>query len=460
MEPDRSSRIAARRIVEEVLADHAARATALDGAKPVTIVERPDTPSWRAARRIVEETLAEHAARAVVPPAMPLEVVVDLEGRDIEVVVEIDGDSPTTDPPEPAVVSVHAQIERDETPAKSARRVVEGVLADHDVDLDEPTDPHGASKAFEIDPVPGARPEPPESTTTGAAAASEPSGNVDSHDRGDPEAPDEAGPTGAESGQDQPTEPEGNPASDGVDGEVVPVDDVRLRAAIPERLFAPDPEPADVDTHRDQPAALDERSVTPSVDGPPTPRTPEAVPPAPTDPDAPVAIAARIVEGVLADRERAAREAQEAQDARDAEFATLEAEIAGSEPPEQAAAAAVDTDTGPVAPEGSEARPPGLPEGWAVVPSASDPIGPGSPSGVMTVDAAVADPPAEATDAFWTGQEAVDPMTDDDFGAWPEPIAPPRRTGRWLITTVLGAVLLALLLPLAIGALRDLVSFS
>ena len=36
----------------------------------------------------------------------------------------------------------------------------------------------------------------------------------------------------------------------------------------------------------------------------------------------------------------------------------------------------------------------------------------------------------------------------------------PRRTGRWLITTVLGAVALAYLFPLAVRAVRDLVALS
>lgn len=39
-------------------------------------------------------------------------------------------------------------------------------------------------------------------------------------------------------------------------------------------------------------------------------------------------------------------------------------------------------------------------------------------------------------------------------------LAGPPRTGRWLLTTVVGAVVLALLFPLAVAAVRDLVSLS
>jgi hypothetical protein len=291
---------------------------------------------------------------------------------------------------------------------------------------------------------------------------------------------------------DGPTQADEGPAPGGVDGQVVPVDDERLRAAIPEWLFAPQPqpqpepepepepeaEPTD-DLTVDEPPAQAGQGVVSPVDGPPAARTPEAAPPTPLDPDAPVAIAARIVAGVLADRERAAedaQEAQDAQDAREADLAALEAELAGSEPSGQTGAPVPDAepDDGPAAPEGPEAQPSGVPEGWAVMPIASERGAPGSPSGVMTVDAGVEDPvldpvdsdpradglPASESDESWMEQEALAPEVEDEFGAWPDPIAPPRRTGRWLITTVLGALLLALLLPLAIGALRDLVSFS
>ncbi|GGI08344.1 hypothetical protein [Egicoccus halophilus] len=58
------------------------------------------------------------------------------------------------------------------------------------------------------------------------------------------------------------------------------------------------------------------------------------------------------------------------------------------------------------------------------------------------------------------GLAAVDVDPDDEpvFGI---PVTgPPRRTGRWLLTSILGAVALAVLLPMAIAALRDLVALS
>lgn len=72
--PESPARAAARRIVEEVLADHAARGTTLDGWAPIPVPSRPDTPAWRAARRIVEDTLAGHAIRVAASPVPTLGV--------------------------------------------------------------------------------------------------------------------------------------------------------------------------------------------------------------------------------------------------------------------------------------------------------------------------------------------------------------------------------------------------
>lgn len=49
---------------------------------------------------------------------------------------------------------------------------------------------------------------------------------------------------------------------------------------------------------------------------------------------------------------------------------------------------------------------------------------------------------------------------DPTLPAMPDATRPPKRTGRWLLTTILGAIALALLFPLAVGALMDLVSLS
>lgn len=544
MEPDPSSRAAARRIVEEVLAEHAARAAPLDGVAPVTIVERPDTPAWRAARRIVEETLAEHAARAMIPPKIRVEVVVDLDEYGVEVLVDLDESRPSSDQrvgpdtaedgPEPAVVSVVAPIERDVTPARSARRIVQSVLDDHGVDPESAGTRPEAPMAFEIDPDPDPLPEPVGSSADeGTAVVLTGSGS---------------GPTGSHAESTE-SEPEPGPTVDGASpeaagdpedmaGAVVPIDDALLRAAIPDRLFAADPDPGEAAVAIDGPTEGPAPDATPSLeDAPPPPMTATSRPPSLAAPDAPVTIASRIVAEVLAERAQAALDARDADpepepepdpepavapaatDASDlpAEPRDLPAEPgdlpdrpvelpgatetlvldtgtgaqrvpAASSPapvsePDRGSDPAVDPDASAAEElEELEERPPGAANGRVPAMNTPDGADPGSSAGLLTVEAApedvrVLDPvahdpqvehlPAEAVeDELWADEPssaivAEDELAaQDEYGQWPDPIVPPRRTGRWLITTVLSAVSLAFLLPLAIGALRDLVSFS
>jgi hypothetical protein len=69
----------------------------------------------------------------------------------------------------------------------------------------------------------------------------------------------------------------------------------------------------------------------------------------------------------------------------------------------------------------------------------------GVTTGVSSLEAGSGDP-------AWEGSASL----PDDY----EPTPAPRRTGRWLLATVLGAIALAVLLPLAVVALREALSLS
>jgi hypothetical protein len=517
VDPERSSRAAARRIVEEVLAEHAARASALDGVAPIVIQQRPDTPAWRAARRIVEETLAEHAARAVVPGTLGLDVTVDLDEDDVEVVLTFDGPpSPPTasqrgsetslDPS--TTVRVVAPIEADETPARAARRIAESTLVERGVELrvgtengsengtangTEQTPAGDAPIAHEVDPVPALEPDP----------VPDPADSLD---------PDPAPATASPQGQVEPLEP------DTVRAEVpLSAAEERLRNAIPEQLFAPlaEPDQADPEPTAEHPSPeILEAIDVPSA--PPSPPVPEAIL---KDPDDPTVIASRIVAEVLAARTQAALDELRAQEA---ELPDAELEVPETQEPELPDAGEQDpvpahgddvpevdrSDDGPPQDDGIAAA-----NVTAVLEPVAEEVAPLSAQrldGVHAADLApgITDGPGDELwgadldgslepDRSWVPEPALvagesdmetgelsDPLWDDEpsarapagalgeedlgsmvavdqeFGSWPDPVTPPRRTGRWLVATVVGALALALLLPLTIGALRDLLSFS
>jgi hypothetical protein len=533
VDPERSSRAAARRIVEEVLAEHAARASALDGVAPIVIQQRPDTPAWRAARRIVEETLAEHAARAVVPGTLGLDVTVDLDEDDVEVVLTFDGPpSPPTarqrgretslDPS--TTVRVVAPIEADETPARAARRIAESTLVERGVELrvgtengsengtengTEQTPAGDAPIAYEVDPVPALEPDPVSERAVDPEPALEPDPVPDPADSLDP---DPAPATASPQGQVEPLEP------DTVRAEVpLSAAEERLRNAIPEQLFAPlaEPDQADPEPTAEHPSPeILEAIDVPSA--PPSPPVPEAIL---KDPDDPTVIASRIVAEVLAARTQAALDELRAQEP---ELPDAEAEVPETQEPELQNAEAevpvpahgddvpeVDrSDDGPPQDDGVSAA-----NVTAVLEPVADPVAPLSAQrldGVHAADLApdITDGPGDELwgadldgslepDRSWVPEPALvagesdmetgelsDPLWDDEpsarapagalgeedlgstvavdqeFGSWPDPVTPPRRTGRWLVATVVGALALALLLPLTIGALRDLLSFS
>jgi hypothetical protein len=525
VDPERSSRAAARRIVEEVLAEHAARASALDGVAPIVIQQRPDTPAWRAARRIVEETLAEHAARAVVPSALGLDVTVDLDEDDVEVVLTFDGPpSPPTasqrgsetslDPS--TTVRVVAPIEADETPARAARRIAESTLVERGLELRVGTENGSANGteqtpagdppvAYEVDPVPEPvlEPDPVLERAVDPDPVPDPADVLD---------PDPAPATASPEEQVQPLEP------DTVRSEVpLSADEERLRNAIPEQLFAPlaEPDQADPEPTAEHPSP----EIVEAIDVPPAP-PPRPVPEAILkDPDDPTVIASRIVAEVLAARTQAAIDELRAQELelRDAELQVPEAQ----EPELQDAGERV-----PVPAHGDDfpevdRSDDGLPHDddisaaniTAVLEPLADEVAPLSAQRLDGGDAAdlapdIADGPGDELwgadldgslepDRSWVPEPALvagesdmetgelsDPLWDDEppartpastlgeedlgstvvvdqeFGSWPDPVTPPRRTGRWLVATVVGALALALLLPLTIGALRDLLSFS
>jgi hypothetical protein len=463
VDPDRSSRAAARRIVEEVLAEHAARASSRDGVSPVDMdmPERPDTPSWRAARRIVEETLAEHTARSAVPALLDLDVVDDLEALDAAVVLDLDGP-----PPSPAPVTRAS-------PRESEPTVTEDPVEDEPVDVDPV-----AADLLDADPV-DADPGKDE------LEEAEPEGTT---------APDMAASTAVASRPDA-AEPDEAPLG--------PADEAVLRAALSDRLFASFPEP-DQD---DRPAAgvlagdavssnghLGDPHVDPHVE--PVDEGPPALPASrqlPLDPDDPTVIAARIVADVLADRDQARGDAADEPDApgpvgapeedRDTAVSTgilaIDPEAGSDElAAAEASGEAVDEHAGN---EDGATNGSGDDLAWWTpgIDESQDPDDRSGPDLWPEPVLATSEPPHdglepnEGVDRLWSeprpepGPVDVlldDPYgalaTEDEFGEWPDPIAPPRRTGRWLVTTVLGAVLLAFLLPLAVGALRDLVSFS
>jgi hypothetical protein len=476
VDPDRSSRAAARRIVEEVLAEHAARASSHDGAPPVAMPARPDTPSWRAARRIVEETLAEHTARPAVPSLLDLDAVADLEELDAEIVLDLDGP-----PPPPASV-------RRAPPRESEPTGTEDPVEDAPFDVEPVAADPVAAEPVAAEPV-AADPDDVE------PVAADP-------DDVEPVAadPDDVDP---EDGELAETEPEGAAAPDATvstapaspsdtserdAAPLGPVDEDVLRAALSDRLFAslpePDPDHRPADGVLDGDAVssngrLDAPQVEPVADGPPALPVSRQLP---LDPDDPTVIAARIVADVLADREQA-RVAGAAEPDAPGPIGAHDADQDTAGTPGTLVVEAEAIQAAPLvdAHQGDDEQPGGDEAAWWTpsVDESQDPDGSSRPDRRPEPVLAISEPPQdvpdpnEGVDRLWSesrpepgpADELVDDpygavTTEDEFGEWPDPIAPPRRTGRWLVTTVLGAVLLAFLLPLAVGALRDLVSFS
>jgi hypothetical protein len=420
------ARAAARRIVEEVLAAHGQAATAED-VDTVTPVPRPvdaavsaaggpddepfssvdprtdavreaalpdvlaDRPSRAVARRIVEEVLAAHAAaeRAVDLPAAAAEAAGPPPLPDAIPVQPVPGRDAVVPGVPASAVAVEVPTEPDagtvaDDAASIARRIVADVLADAEARAGE----ERASAPVESDGPPTIPADDPEATQ--ALRTDEVPEETPAAD--DPEA------TQALRTDEVPEE---TPAADDPEAtQALPTDELpeQTRAAddadATQALVAVD-EPADAD-----PAVASDPDATtalPAVGEPPSP--------APED-DTPV-------DGPPVD-----------------------------DAPDEAAAATVDRQTG---------------DADTTVPLVTE--GPSTDAGAAS----------SAVD-HWVEEEAderravatLPPRTDASAEVTtPVPAAePPTRRTHWLLASILGAIGLAVLLPLAVAALRSLVELS
>ena len=338
------ARAAARRIVEQVLADHAAMSeTSVTPTRPAV----PDTPAWRAARRIVDEVLAAHGGG----------LVSAAEGAALASVTDAEEGPPP--------VLVQLEQATSEVVAQTVQRIVQREVA---------AESTRASGSFD----PGS-PEPRSSVTTAPPV-----------DRGPTEVPSDPQPSPEPAPAAEP-EPE-------AETEIVPeLDDLEPEPA--------DPEPAH-----------------PTYGG---------------DVDAPADVARRIVAEVLAAR--------------------------ASEPPPQDTVPPPVRPQPPLEPSPEPLEPPPPPvEPRPLPPVEPRPIPPVEPR----PEPREPEPPPEPTEpepepvGVFAGPAAGRDLL---VGEAPDhAVLPPpsRRTGRWLLATLLGAIALAWLFPLAVGALRDLVALS
>ncbi|HSK21664.1 MAG TPA: hypothetical protein VK906_00740 [Egicoccus sp.] len=134
-----------------------------------------------------------------------------------------------------------------------------------------------------------------------------------------------------------------------------------------------------------------------------------------------------------------------------------EPELSESEPEPEPEPVVVHGSHRLVAPESDEPAAPVVAESEASPPAESDPV-------IDTTAVLTPDEPAEADATLRSPVATLERPVARDPAAEPTlslPSAdPPRRTGRWLLASILGAVALAVLLPLAVEALRTLVSLS
>jgi hypothetical protein len=352
------ARATARRIVEQVLAEHAEQ---IDAARvSVHVRGAPDTVAWQTARRIVDEVLAAHELGQVPAPVNGAGTrsdagsVIDLAAEDARVAAR-------------RIVAEVLAAERDRSEGSSTLEpLVDDVL--------EPL--------FRPEAVP------------------------------DEVVPDEAVP-------DEVVIDETDPGTE--------------TAELP-----PDPEPVPIVALEPPPEPLEEDTSEALAVADPAPTTLPAPRPEPQGPrisEASVATAKRIVADIVGEHERReqeraerARVEQERADLERAELERLEQERVEQERAEQERADLERAELERSERERAERE--RLEQAWA------DQL--------------------RAEQAFLDG--------DRERGDGAVPSVRPRRekprTGRWLITTMLGAIALALLFPLAVAALRELVSLS
>jgi flagellar biosynthesis GTPase FlhF len=341
------ARVTARRIVEQVLAEHAER---IDAARvSVHVRGAPDTVAWQTARRIVDEVLAAHELGQL--PATDDTGDVSNGGSVIDLAAE------------------DARV--------AARRIVAEVLAaerdrsEGSVTL-EPLVDHVLEPLLRADPDPVDEPDP-----------------------------------------DPVVEPDPDPIDEAVPDEAEP--DTETVALLP------DPEP---DT--EAPVVANPAPTTLPV------RRPE--PQGPRISEASTATAKRIVADIVGEHQRREQERAERErvQAEQAEQERAERERLDRERLERERAEQEQADLERAELERSErerAERERLEQAWA--------------------------------EQLRAEQAFLDQDRERGDGATPS-VSPRQkpRTGRWLITTMLGAIALALLFPLAVAALRELVSLS
>jgi hypothetical protein len=98
------------------------------------------------------------------------------------------------------------------------------------------------------------------------------------------------------------------------------------------------------------------------------------------------------------------------------------------------------------------------PAAGADAPSRADRSAYEDPSGVADRGDPPGPPPPPAA-AFRTLRRELG-IHDEPTAVLEQEERPPRRTGRWLLATILGAITLALLFPLTVAAVRALISLS
>ena len=396
------ARAAARRIVEQVLADHAVRTgSPAVPARPAV----PDSPAWRAARRIVDEVLAAQGEGLV--PAVQGATLADV----------VDG---------PALPLAHLEQATEEGTAQTVGRIVRRATGNGD-------DPAATVQPDRVRPAPAGNGDDPAATVqpdrvrpapaptapvpTGPGPAPSASGPVESA----PEAPVELSPPAAPSPAPAPPAPSPAPAPPAPSAAPAP-------PPVPSAAPLPEAEAPSVVAYGgdvDAPAVVARRIVAEVLAAtvpPPVRPQPPIEPPRPLEPPRPPV------------------EPQP--------LPPIEPDPRPHEPDPRPHEPEPDPEPGEPEPEPVGAAPhPAEPmDGPAPIPSAAP---------VATISAG---PTVRRDDEPLVASEPVEWSGAPRSDAAPAP--PPKRTGRWLLATLLGAIALAWLFPLAVGALRDLVRLS
>jgi hypothetical protein len=405
------ARAAARRIVLDVLAEHGIDEPASLRSSPAPVVDDaavssgPSSPSRATARRIVEEVLAAHAQRAADAAAAAaaastaLEVATDDDVIDL---VALESDATVEEPPPPPADVLAA--------AEAGRIVVPGPAHPRDEGVG-PAEAAAAADIARIEPTAGSTEGSPELAAEGVDTAPPPAVPVVDLEEEEPaptvtplERPSELG--------DDPRE---------------------VARRVVEAVLAERDASLTAGSDGDQPTAAPE-----APDDAPTQLADEEL----TD-DVPVEVADEVADEVVS-------------------VAVVD-DVVSLEVVDDVVPAEADEAAGST-PSATERLP--IDDGWsgnarggetAPVPSVASPTvasladvealaRPAAPAAVHRAEPVAVAEPWEAVVEVPETHEAPAPL--------------PPRTGRWLLATVIGAVAIALLFPLAVAALRDLASLS